>query len=105
MNVRKVAKDCLISYGGSQYSVPAGYVGRDVVVVSMDNMLACYFEGDQIAIHRISERKGAICANKHHYRALTVRQEKGYDNPLLCTDKVIDLPIRAHDLSTYDEVV
>lgn len=105
MNVRKVAKDCLISYGGSQYSVPAGYVGRDVVVVSMDNMLACYFEGDQIAIHRISERKGAICASKHHYRALTVRQEKGYDNPLLCTDKVIDLPIRAHDLSTYDEVV
>jgi len=30
INLRRVQKDCLISYAGSQYSVPAQYVGKDV---------------------------------------------------------------------------
>ncbi len=33
-------KDCLISYAGNQYSVPAEYIGKDVAVVALDNMLA-----------------------------------------------------------------
>ena len=34
INLRRVQKDCLISYAGNQYSVPAEYVGRDVVFVN-----------------------------------------------------------------------
>ena len=30
INLRRVQKDCLISYAGNQYSVPAEYVGKDV---------------------------------------------------------------------------
>ena len=33
-------KDCLISYAGNQYSVPAEYIGKDVAAVALDNMLA-----------------------------------------------------------------
>ena len=54
INLRRVQKDCLISYAGNQYSVPAEYVGKDVAVVALDNMLAAYYEGKQIALHRIS---------------------------------------------------
>lgn len=53
INLRQVQKDCLISYAGNQYSVPAEYVGKDVAVVALDNMLAAYYEGKQIALHRI----------------------------------------------------
>ena len=57
INLRRVQKDCLISYAGNQYSVPAEYVGKDVAVVALDNMLAAYYEGKQIALHRISYQK------------------------------------------------
>ncbi len=40
VNVRKVEKDCLISFGGSKYSVPSEYALKYVTVVSLDNMLA-----------------------------------------------------------------
>ncbi len=45
INLRRVQKDCLISYAGNQYSVPAEYVGKDVAVVALDSMLAAYYEG------------------------------------------------------------
>lgn len=44
INLRRVEKDCLISYAGNKYSVPAEYVGRDVTVIVLDHMLAAYFE-------------------------------------------------------------
>jgi transposase len=34
INLRRVQKDCLISYAGNQYSVPSEYAGRDVAVCS-----------------------------------------------------------------------
>ena len=39
INLRRVQKDCLISYAGNQYSVPAEYIGKDVAVVALDSML------------------------------------------------------------------
>ena len=42
INLRRVYKDCLISYAGNQYSVPSEYVGKDVAVIGLDNMLAAY---------------------------------------------------------------
>jgi transposase len=59
INLRRVQKDCLISYGGNMYSVPSEYAGRDVAVVGLDNMLAVYHEGKQIALHRVSYQKPA----------------------------------------------
>ena len=60
INLRRVQKDCLISYAGNQYSVPAEYVGKDVAVVALDSMLAAYYEGKQIALHRISYQRKDI---------------------------------------------
>ena len=34
--------------------MPAEYIGKDVAVVALDNVLAAYYEGKQIALHRIS---------------------------------------------------
>ena len=45
INLRRVEKDCLISYAGNKYSVPAQYVGKDVTVIVLGHMLAAYFGG------------------------------------------------------------
>lgn len=105
INLRRVQKDCLISYAGNQYSVPAEYVGKDVAVVALDNMLAAYYEGKQIALHRISYQKKNMVVNPQHYRRLTLKQSMGVENPLLEQDNIIDFPLKSRDLSRYDEVL
>ena len=105
INLRRVQKDCLISYAGNQYSVPAEYVGKDVAVVLLDNMLAAYYEGKQIALHRISYQKKDMAVNPQHYRRLTLKQSMDVENPLLEQDNIIDFPLKSRDLSRYDEVL
>lgn len=105
INLRRVQKDCLISYAGNQYSVPAEYVGKDVAVVALDNLLAAYHEGKQIALHRLSYQKKDIVVNAHHYQRLTVKQSFDIENTLLHGDNVIDFPMTHRDLSHYDEVL
>ena len=105
INLRRVQKDCLISYAGNLYSVPAEYVGKDVAVVALDNMLAAYYEGKQIAIHRISYTKKDMVVNAHHYQRLTIKQGMDSENTLFDEDNIIDFPVKPHDLSRYDEVI
>ena len=104
INLRRVQKDCLISYGGNQYSVPAEYTGRDVAVVSLGSTLAVYHEGKQVAVHRISYQKKDMVVNPVHYQRLTIKQSFDVENTLLTGDDAIDQPVVAHDLSVYDEV-
>ena len=105
INLRRVYKDCLISYAGNQYSVPAEYVGKDVAVIGLDNMLAAYHDGKQIALHRISYQKRDMVVNAQHYRKMTVKQSFDIENVLLDGGNIIDFPIKPHNLSCYDEVL
>ena len=104
VNLRRVGKDCLISYSGNQYSVPSEYVGRDVVVVALDNILAVYCEGKQIALHRLSSARKDMVVNAAHYRRLTLKQQLDVQNTLMEGDNIFDIPVQTHDLSCYDEV-
>ncbi|MCL2110763.1 MAG: IS21 family transposase [Clostridiales bacterium] len=104
MNLRKVQKDCLVSYGGSMYSVPVEYVGKDVAVVAMDGVIACYHGSRQIAVHKKSSERRGMVVNAHHYRRLTLKQGFDVENTLLDGSNVIDFPVHPHDLSMYDEV-
>lgn len=68
INMGRVEKECLISYAGNKYSVPAEYVGRDVAVVGLDDLLAAYFEGEEIALHKISYQRKDMVVNPKHYQ-------------------------------------
>ena len=105
INLRRVQKDCLISYAGNQYSVPAEYIGKDVAVVALDSMLAAYYEGRQIALHRISYQRKDMVVNPQHYRRLTLKQTIDAENVLREQDKAIDFPLKPSDLSRYDEAL
>jgi hypothetical protein len=70
--VRKVSWDCLISYGGNRYSVPAPYAGKLVWVrTSQGYRLAVYNQrGEVIATHLLSTKKGAPVIKEEHYAGL-----------------------------------
>ena len=85
--------------------MPSEYVGKDVAVVALDSMLAAYYEGKQIALHRISYQRKDMVVNPQHYRRLTLQQTMETENVLLEQDKVIDFPLKPLDLSRYDEVL
>lgn len=101
INVRKVEKDCLISYNGNKYSVPSEYALKYVTVVALDNMLAAYYEGKQIALHKLSYQKNSMIVNKEHYRKMIIRQSFDTENTLL-NDKIIDSKPFSIDLGVYD---
>ena len=103
MNLRRVQKDCLISFAGNQYSVPAEYIGKDVAVIAMDNMLCAYHDGKQIAV--LSYQKKFMVVNPVHYQSLTVKQSFDTPNTLFDKGGIIDFPMKAADLSRYDEVI
>lgn len=105
INLRRVEKDCLISFAGNKYSVPAEYVGRDVAVVGLDNMLAAYYEGKQIALHKISYQTKDMVVNPKHYQKLTVKQTFDIENTLFSEDYGIDMPIQIPNLHAYDELM
>ncbi len=105
INLRRVEKDCLISYAGNKYSVPAEYVGKDVAVIVLENMLAAYFEGKQISIHKLSYRKNTLNVNKEHYKSMLVKQSFDIENTLLHNPDIIDYGVPRHTLTQYDELM
>ena len=105
INLRRVEKDCLISYAGNKYSVPAEYVGRDVTVIVLDHMLAAYFEGKQIALHKLSYSENSLNVNKEHYKSMIVKSGFDIENILLNNPDLVDLSIPNHSLKKYDELM
>lgn len=104
INLRRVGKDCLISYAQNKYSVPSEYVGMDVTVIALDNMLAVYSNGKQIALHKISYNKKDMIVNKEHYRKMIIRQSFNTENTLLHYPDNIDMNIGVENLSAYDDI-
>lgn len=69
---RKVSWDCLISYGGSRYSVPAPYAGKLVWLLPSRgaNLVVHNSKREAIAEHALSRVKGATVINPAHYASL-----------------------------------
>jgi transposase len=67
---RKVTADCLLSYGGSRYSVPWMFATKHVWVrVSKGYFLEIYSSSNVlIATHPLSMKKGAVIIERSHYR-------------------------------------
>ncbi len=103
VNVRKVEKDCLISYAGNKYSVPSEYALKYVTVVCLDNMLAAYCDGKQVALHKLSYTKNNMIVNKEHYRNMLVKQSFDIENTLLKGADNIDLKPFEINLEVYDD--
>lgn len=74
---RKADKTGLIAWQSNKYSVPMAYQGARVAVREQEGQLLIsdLSTGEAIAQHRLSQDKGQIVKNTHHYRDIRVRQE------------------------------
>jgi transposase len=68
--LRKVTLDCLFSFGGSRYSAPWFFAGRQIWVrVVQGFYLEVYSQANKlIARHTLAKEKGAVVIDKEHYR-------------------------------------
>lgn len=63
-----VRTDCHIVYSGNYYSVPYAYIGMDVDVIEINQLLKVYYEGKEIALHSlVRNAKGEHRTDKNHY--------------------------------------
>lgn len=102
INLRKVEKDCLISYKGNKYSVPSEYAGKDVAVIGLDNTLSVYYQGIPLCTHKLSYGKNTLNVNREHYKKLIVKQSFDIQNTLLNNKGTVDFLPSEPDLSKYD---
>lgn len=75
---RRVTSDCLISYGGSRYSVPHIHAGQDVWVKTVQGVyLAVYSQtGTSIARHLLSSGKGGVVIDRGHYHGYRSHRDR-----------------------------
>lgn len=70
-DTRKVSYDCLISFGGSRYSVPWMFAGKFVwIKISKGYYLQIYSQSNKlIAGHKLSVKKGSTIIIQEHYKS------------------------------------
>ncbi len=73
---RRVAKDCFVSYGGSWYSVPAEYAGRDVWVRQTEDRLVISEQDQVLAEHPLAEQRYQRKVIHAHFQALKARRDR-----------------------------
>lgn len=66
--VAKVHPNCHIAYANNYYSVPYAYIGCEVDVIEINNLLKIYHQNKEIALHSLArEVKGTHVTNNEHY--------------------------------------
>lgn len=110
---RQSSRDCLVSYEGNFYSVPAAYAQQRLrlKITEADTLLIYSLEGDEVARHQLSSGKHQRIAVAAHYQALypksTRQQKSGAQQemtPLVTVAiPMLDAPaVEARSLSIYD---
>ncbi len=100
-NVRKVEKDCLISYKNNKYSVPPNYIYRYVIVAILGDILRIYCDGANIATHPLSKGNRQMIISKSHYDILNNYNESSKNNNIY-TDNSYDEQISVSSLEAYN---
>jgi len=99
---RRVTLDCMISYCGSRYSVPA-IAARQTVLVKekTDGTLDIFLDGELLTSHRLA-KKGQTIIVPEHYKGIAVStpvQPKRTVIHGICAPQV-----EVRDLSVYEEM-
>lgn len=73
---RRVARDCFVSYGGSWYSAPAEYAGREVWVRQTEDRLLICDRDRVLAEHSLAERPYQRQVVRAHFEGLAARRDR-----------------------------
>ena len=78
MEDRRVAKDCLLSYGGNRYSVPFRFAGKTLLVREpvSGGRIEIYSDVKVVAEHRLAAGRGAMVIDPAHYEGLAEQRRR-----------------------------
>lgn len=97
--MRKVASDCLVSYGSSRYSVPWKYIRQLVAIREQSGKIQIYHQDKLIAEHQKTSEKHKMVMHPDHYQGLS--------RPITAPGpKSLPLPeeVQVRSLSIYDRL-
>ena len=95
--IRKVSRDCYVSYKGNRYSVPWKYTGRECRIIEESATLRIEIDSSIVADHSILSGTGRISRKKEHFEGLlkAIREENS---------AVYGQMVETRDLKRYEEV-
>lgn len=105
--LRKVAKESMVSFRSSRYSVPPVYVGRDVTVeLAADAGTVVIRSGDMIvAEHPAAQRRGESVTRKEHIDELWKLALQRTPSPLPNWRLTFDHEVARTPLDRYERVI
>lgn len=69
-DVRKVSRDCYVSYMGNRYSVPYKFAGREATIKECNGKLQALIDGEIVGEHEFLAGKGRVSRKKEHFKGL-----------------------------------
>lgn len=113
-SVRKVQKDCQLSFEGNRYIVPHEYAGRTVLLKVRNDQIRIFYDDKLIATYSIPENKGQTCGHPEFYQRLKEDKDqlrrkyrKPYFKKARATRGLITrrlgIEVAKRPLSTYDQ--
>lgn len=67
IKIRKVSKDCHVTFVSNYYSVPYQYVGKKIEIHCDSKLIQIYHANEVIALHSICRERGQFITNEAHY--------------------------------------
>lgn len=103
-SLRKIGRDCLVSYQGCRYSVPHRYASKTCLVKDKeDGFISILVNNQTVANHRLSKEKNRTILVNSHYQGIEAKRASRRKKLPLLNQK--DLPqVEARPLSVYEEV-
>jgi transposase len=114
MTTRRSSKDCVISYEGNLYSVPAAYARKtlQVNITEAEELVICSEIGQELARHRVLLGRGEQSRQAEHYQGLaaptprveqaSARQEISALDPSPFWDAPV---VEVRPLTVYDQLL
>lgn len=112
---RQSSRDCLVSYAGNYYSVPATYVGQQLMVkeTAEGSVLIFSLQGDEIARHRLATGRYQRVVLPEHYAGLrTATQRPKRAGAVQIAPPSVPLaewlvapPVEVRPLSVYEDLL
>ena len=94
--IRKVSRDCYVSYKGNRYSVPWKYAGRECRIIEESVLVKIEIDSTAVAVHEIRQGTGRISRKKEHFEGLlkAVKEENS---------AMYGQMVETRDLKRYEE--
>ena len=95
--IRKVSRDCYVSYKGNRYSVPWKHAGRECRIIEESALVKIEIDSSIVAEHSLIPGTGRISRKKEHFEGLlkAIRDENS---------AVYGQMVETRDLKRYEEV-